>query len=327
MDLETLNEQLISYKSRRESSEAYKEKLETSAYGQYIRRISKKITHEYGGQIVTKGWLKGMDILHHISFKGGKVFFNAELPGGFVFASNHYTQMNSLPFDWLIASWMPMNRQRAQKPLEDIYGIMAANKYHSLVGEVETSMGKYWIDGDLTRMYTAELLSTLVVNSMGRVNLYTGDGGVDVEGKEAEQELLNMRLIYNEFKTGILCLDIGGTMVVKFYTAFNPEMRSLLAYVETFFMSVEYYKPPTSSPYNSEQYFIGRNFKGPSSWDEKRSLNSIISAEKYNELVARVQSQISTLKQLFEGEGISEEGEEEYNFLKKIEKSQWIKTT
>lgn len=298
--------------------------IERSKYTLYIRNMRKKITNEYGGQIVTKGWLKCMDILQHLNFKGGKVFFNAELPGAFTFATNHYISMNSLPFDWLLASFYPQS-PLSTSSLEDKYGILPANRFHSLVGEVETSLGRYWIDGDLTREGMPYLLSQLVINSLGKVQLYTADGGMDVLGKENAQEEINYPLIYGEFKTGILSLDLGGTMIIKIYTAFTAEMRSLLAYAERFFKKVEYYKPSASSPYNSEVYFLGLEFKGPWEWNETAARETMPDEEIIDILEEFTKSQIKALESLSDKSKFIFKGND-YAFMKKLERSKWIPT-
>lgn len=325
MDLNSLRHRLNSLRELSASVENIKA-VENSDYSQYVRAVTQKMVKDNNAQLVTKGWLKCMDMLQFIGFNGGNVFFNAELPGAFVVATNHYTATKSLPFDWLLSSFVPQGGDIAKtKPLEDTYGLLSANRFHRLVGDIETSLGRYWIDGDLTREDTPTILSELVANSMGKVDLYTADGGMDVTGKEAKQEEVNYPLIYNEFKTGVLSLKVGNKMIVKIYTSFTNEMRTLLSYITRFFNRIRYYKPSASSPFNSEVYFIGEDFIGPSEWNDIEARTGSQTAYPQDVLIEFVNKQINALSALIEGKQIRHDGIS-YDFVKSITRDKWIKT-
>lgn len=289
--------------------------VEQDPYEQYIRSLRKKFS-------CTRDWLKCMEILHHLTWNPQKtpsIFFNAELPGSFVLATQYYLQMQKRQMEWLISSYYPQTPGSTARSgaegggsvatgyyLGDTLGILMKNPNHSLVGPIMTNRGIFWCDGDLTQPKIPLILAELVRNTQGLVDLYTADGSIDTQ----DQEEPNYNLIVGEVQSGVRVLKPGGTMILKIFTFFTPEMKALLGYLMRIFERIEFFKPITSSPVNSEVYVLGTNFRGliedpnegiyrPPSVDDRRVL------ERRN--VELVQAQIQAIQRVMKGEEMTKE--------------------
>jgi len=254
-----------------------------------IRRLRSKIIKSKNGQNVTKAWLKCIEMLELIKFKGSQVFFNAELPGGFVLATNHYLGNQGIKMEWYISSLYP-KQNNTQKALGDTYEIISRNVTNSLVGPLKTNKGQYWCDGDVTNPRMPNILGELVKNGIGKVDLYTADGGLNVVGEENKQEKLAYPIILGEVKTGLLCLKVGGFMILKIYTFFSEPMKILLSRLIKVFDEYKLYKPSASPKLNSEIYFIGIGYHGVS---EDYDLENIIDLEN-NKILTKIMNELAT---------------------------------
>lgn len=244
-----------------------------------ILNYRRQITRERGGQNVTKAWLKMYEILTQtwvgpyllgIANIGEPVdcFFNAELPGGFIYAVNHYLKTNFRSFEWVIASYYPQNTQ-GKNFLTDEFALITKYPQYSLVGIVPINQKQFWCDGDLTNPEMPTNLSSLAVSRLYPIDLYTADGGFDVQGQDNHQEELTLPLIRGEVECGLLSLNPGGVMIIKIFTFFTPQMWTMLVYLMRLFRNYDIFKPQTSGPLNSESYFIGIGYSGISPDDLK----------------------------------------------------------
>lgn len=228
-----------------------------------IRQIRRQLTEETGAQNMTKAGLKMLELLERTplgSFLAKlpkiRALFNAELPGSFLFTTNQYLKGRGVEMDWLLASYLP---REGQGHLEDFFGLIPANPGRILVGELRTTKGTFWSSGDLTNPRVPAILAQLA----GPVDLYTADGGFDVRGRENQQEELMLPLLRGEIETGLRVLKPGGAFVLKLFTFFTPQMLAYLLLLMRSFDQYLIYKPPTSTPLNSESYFIGLGYRGP----------------------------------------------------------------
>lgn len=251
-------------------------------YEEQIRQLRRQTIRNANAQHVTRAWLKMYEMLTQTPLgeslpANTKAFFNAELPGGFVFATNHYLKTHGKNLSWLIASFQPRTAQ--EKYIGDIFGIMQANPDKTLSGRISTNRGVFWSTGDLTDKLMTQILAQLA--GPGTIDLYTADGGFDVTGRENLQETLSLPLIQGEINTGMQVLKVGGNMVLKIFTFFTPEMWANLVRLMRAFNNYTLYKPTTSNPLNSEVYFIGLNFMGDQVGDvaPEQILNTLSSAE------------------------------------------------
>lgn len=234
-----------------------------------IRFYRRKITQRFGGQNVTKAWLKMYEILTttqvgaYLLSLGNQIncFFNAELPGGFIYAANHFFRTHNKSFDWVVSSYLPKTTQ-GKDFLGDEFKLLTKYPKHALVGEIHTNRGKFWSDGDLTNPKVPAILATLAKSRLSPIHLYTADGGFDVQGRENQQEELSLSLIRGEVECGLRSLSVGGVMIIKIFTFFTPQMWTMLAYLTRAFDSYDIFKPKTSGVLNSESYFIGIGYRG-----------------------------------------------------------------
>jgi DNA-directed RNA polymerase II subunit RPB2 len=199
-----------------------------------------------------------------------QAFCNAELPGAFVIAINHFmkTKCVSSKFDWIASSYFPEAALNVGNTtiLEDRYKIYERNRLHWLMGPAPNGLpeGEPPITGDVT--------DALVMNVLGNAshqrfaendgaNLYTSDVGKDiVDPNKAEEETADINA--GQIITGLLSLANGGHFVTKQFTFVTPFSRSLIAIVASLFEETYITKPKTSRPLNSEIYLVGKGFKG-----------------------------------------------------------------
>jgi hypothetical protein len=231
--------------------------------------MKKYVRATFGGQVVTNAWLKLFEILSERSLVEGalagppgapllRAFCNAELPGGFISALNHYVRTTHVAarFEWAGSSLDPM--APAATPgtvLDDFYGLRANNPRRWLMDET------LW--GDLSRPADVLEMARRAREALGEVDLYTADAGIRVSsGCFLRQEELTFRIHLGQVLAGLLCLREGGAFIVKTYTFFRPAGLSLIALCSSLFESFHVTKPATSRPANSEVYLTGAGFKG-----------------------------------------------------------------
>jgi DNA-directed RNA polymerase II subunit RPB2 len=244
-------------------------------------RLRNVVQRNYNMEHATNAALKMYEMIHQLallSTSDGKclpavnVFCNAELPGAFIIAINHYmkTKCVSSEFDWIASSYLPEAAQQAGNVtiLEDRYKIYEKNRYHWLMGPAPNAMpdGEPPITGDVT--------DPAVVNTLGNVahqrfaendgaDLYTSDVGIEIATENANrQEELSAFINLGQVLSGVLSLAIGGSLVTKQFTFVTPFSRSLIAIVASLFEETYITKPKTSRPTNSEIYLVGKGFKG-----------------------------------------------------------------
>ena len=276
-----------------------------------IRALRSEIVKKYGGQNVTKAWLKMYELLsttplgaHLLSnMRPVRVFLNAEFPGGFLYAINHYLQTRGQVPEWVMSSFLPRDPTN-KNFLGDELHIVEKYPARVLVGKIATNKGSFWSDGDLTNPKVPAILAQLARSKYPEYDLYTADGGFDVSGQENDQETLSIPLITGEVDTGVKVLGKGGNMVLKIFTFFTPEMRSLLVYLMRLFDQFDIIKPNTSGPLNSESYFVGIGFKGnPQS---RQMLTPTVQEEQFlnAKMEKLVNTQINNIYQFFQGKSV-----------------------
>lgn len=242
----------------------YEDLKYNSPFESKVRQIRKGISKSSNGQFVTKAWLKMWEMLTTTPLGNDlskrrtlRAFFNAELPGAFIFATNHYLKTQGKNMDWVISSYSP--ETKSGDFLDDIFGVIKANPQRSLIGR--TTSSDMWVDGDLTNPDMPVLLSRRA--GVGSIDLYTADGGFDFSGREDKQEEVSLPLIKGEIETGLRSVKIGGAMVLKIFTFFTREMQAWLLLLMRSFQQYLIFKPSTSGSLNSETYFIGIGYLGP----------------------------------------------------------------
>jgi DNA-directed RNA polymerase II subunit RPB2 len=199
-----------------------------------------------------------------------QAFCNAELPGAFVIAINHFmkTRCVSSQFDWIASSYFPAAALAKGDAtiLEDKYKIYARNRLHWLMGPAPNGLpdGEDPITGDVTDPSVINVLGNAAHQrfaSNDGANLYTSDVGKDIKDpNRAEEETADINM--GQVVSGLLSLAVGGHFVTKQFTFVTPFTRSLIAIVASLFNETYITKPKTSRPLNSEIYLVGKGFKG-----------------------------------------------------------------
>lgn len=92
------------------------------------------------------------------------------------------------------------------------------------------------------------------------VHLFTADGGVDFTTNYRGQEQTIFPILVASSLIAIRSLVNGGVFVLKVFDCFGQNTLDLLIGLGTLFQRWTIYKPATSRPCNSEQYFIGIGF-------------------------------------------------------------------
>lgn len=232
------------------------------------RGLREIIRSKYNAQHVTNAWIKIWEICCHYNVKkmfenrinGNvpiKLFANAELPGSWTLAINHYLVCSGIKHKWWASSYVPSVPSKDNTALGDHYGVWEKNKSNWIM---ESAEGKN--NGDCTIVENLLDFEKRLKIEEGGMDIYTHDAGIDVTGDYNNQELSNAKIHLGCALAGFLTLRTGGMCVFKQYTSFEPITMSLLTVYSTLFEKFYVCKPLTSRPYNSEIYLIGIGFIG-----------------------------------------------------------------
>jgi hypothetical protein len=233
------------------------------AYDVYmpLKNIVKK---NYNGQIVTNAWLKMYELMifsdKSFDMSSKKIltaFHNAELPGAFISAVNHYmaTINPEVTYDWCASSYWPSDSNTA---LEDAYCMYENNKTRWLMSS-ESPIA----NGDMMHKSTILYIVEKVRKTFPYgVDLYTSDAGMELNGDYDNQEEITMKLNFGQIVCGLLCMADGGVFITKQYTFYCEFNRSLIIALSAMFDRFYIAKPRTSRPVNSEIYLVGHGFRG-----------------------------------------------------------------
>jgi hypothetical protein len=235
--------------------------------------LKRTLREQYAMQVCTNASMKMAEILVEMKLfnrKGPRrvrVFCNAELPGAFVVAINHYMHTRyrdeRFDFDWLASSFYP---EDGEFLLGDSYGFYAGNRERWLMGPRPNALPADMptITGDVTDPCTVAATGEAVYARFEGegATLYTSDVGIGVCDDYGSQEETTSALNFGQIVCGLFTLGLGGSLVTKQYTFFTAFNRSLAAILSTLFDVLYVTKPRTSRPTNSETYLIGKGFRG-----------------------------------------------------------------
>ena len=244
-------------------------------------RLRNIVQKDYNMEHATNAALKMYELINQMELLRSKngdclptidAFCNAELPGAFIIAINHFmrTKCVSSEFDWIASSYLPDAAVKAGDTtiLEDRFKIYERNRNHWLMGPAPNGLpeGEEPLTGDVT--------DPVVVNTLGNAshlrfanndgaNLYTSDVGIEISQENLnQQEELTSFVNFGQVLTGLLSLAVGGHLVTKQFTFVTPFSRSLIAIVASLFDECYITKPKTSRPTNSEIYLVAKGFNG-----------------------------------------------------------------
>ncbi len=138
------------------------------------------------------------------------------------------------------------------------------------------------------------------IRSTGKVNIFTADGGFDFTNDYLAQEKHVFPLLIASISIGLSVLAQQGLMIIKIFDYFENSTRQLISFMALLFDKWSIYKPATSRPCNSEQYFIGQGFRGIKEEDllnlekliEFGSMPiSIFKSESFNHIYEKIHNQ------------------------------------
>lgn len=181
-----------------------------------------------------------------------------EAPGAFISSLNHYMAVNhaGTQFEWLA---------------------MTLNPYHEANGHPDTVSDDRLILNTLDRWefgpdYTGDIFQSGYADHLARTVLdgtngggaclVTADGSVDCSDEPGEQESAVMRLHHYECMVALNVLRVGGSLVLKMFTAFESGTVCRTYLLCCLFRRVVFRKPVASKPGNSEVYVVCTGYRG-----------------------------------------------------------------
>jgi hypothetical protein len=230
-------------------------------------KIEKK--DNYNAENATNAWLKMWETIKDFNLfpntsKKYKVFCNAELPGAFIFAINHWMKNHKIDYEWFGNSLLV---ERAggldnKKYLGDENHLVERYPKNWLMND---KFGEPLNDGDITKKSVRMDIFSRVGNKM---DIYTSDLGFETE-LHNDQETVHFDAHVSAAICGVTSLAKGGIMILKSYTFF--ERKTISFWQSSIFPLFEecfIYKPSSSRMANSETYFVCRGLKKTISFDE-----------------------------------------------------------
>nr|QBK84742.1 MAG: FtsJ-like methyltransferase [Pithovirus LCDPAC01] len=244
-------------------------------YTWYIDDIKRKLMRTHSKIPVTRGTIKGFELL---SFKEVKdsyginntMFFNSELPGGFIFAAKEFFELKN--DNWVFCSLYPrkvigqttaaerfFGPEGKKRFLIDTYNLIGSNSSNWLGGSRVDGPCSYYLDCDMTKSSSIISVARLVRKKFPNgVGVYTADGGIgyDEKDRKRSKEQINSILLAGEVICGIMSVGYRGTMIVKIFSGLHEWTHQLIAFISLFFTKVTVRKIFTSNPLNRELYVI-----------------------------------------------------------------------
>ena len=218
----------------------------------YSKDLEKRV-HIKGS--ITNAWMKCWELIETFNLvpknhsSDFTIFCNAEFPGAFILALNHYikTQTTNKNYKWYANSLWPGSTSNNKEIFKDSFKLYEKHKNNWLM---TAENGGSVIDPKMIQLIKNKLEN--------KVDLYTSDIGTGVEANQEEGEaIFNLGQII----CGLETLKEGGTMVCKMFLFFKPFHMSLLRLLSFVFENFYISKPMASRPGNSEIYIVGKGYK------------------------------------------------------------------
>jgi len=231
----------------------------------YVMNFKYTIKNIFNIEFISNAGLKLLEILHHeniindtnTSNNTFKHFGNAEMPGNFIVAVNHFIKTNypNVVYDWFGNSLLPGVMGPKSAGLPDYYGYYKKHRNRWLMDNDK-------MNGDITDINNINYIKKYFEN-IGKCDLYTSDAGISLDIEDYnEQELIEIKLKLAEVVCALISLKETGNMVIKIYTFFEKATIDVLIILSNLFKSFKIVKPMTSKPTNSENYIVGVDYIG-----------------------------------------------------------------
>jgi hypothetical protein len=249
----------------------------------FLRRVLKK---HMNIDNVTNAWLKAYEIYSHFKVlkpldgKTVKCFFNAELPGAFIFAAYHYVStMTKHDFSFYASSLiLDMGKEEHSKPFGDHFGLYKKFNFRYLNAPN--------MNGDVSLVDNIKIMRDDLKKVDYKVDFYSSDLGKTIFHFYRKEED-HFPEFLGHATLGLITLNKGGSMVIKLYGIAARATMSLVYILSTQFEESYLYKPFTSHFFGTEIYFVGKGYKG-----EDKNLTDFLIDKMYIVDVAIFQSLI-----------------------------------
>lgn len=193
---------------------------------------------------ISRSYFKLIEILNKYNIELNKeALCLAEAPGGFIhcimdrYKYNKIYGITLLSEDNMVPKWN--GKIYKNNKVELVYGI---NK-----------------DGNMYNI--SNIISFVKEMGRNRINLITGDGGIDYSKDYNMQEINSVHIIYSEILIALLIQSEGGNFICKLFDIFDIKTIRLVYILKKCYRNVDIYKPCISRLTNSEKYIVCRGYK------------------------------------------------------------------
>jgi 23S rRNA U2552 (ribose-2'-O)-methylase RlmE/FtsJ len=257
-----------------------KNKIETCG-PQYLWDYAKKITNPYELvytfkkhnipkslsiiQPLSRSYYKMIEILNLTDFynyRSSKTSLRTahvcEGPGGFIEAIYDAANRTSATNKLAVASTHAMTLRSTQA---HIPGWRKAQRFLQKNKQIKIEYGVDGTGNILLKENRDYFINSVRQQNPTGINIFTADGGFDFTSNYLEQEAIIFPLLLASIHIGFSVLGTNGLFVLKLFDYFETATLQLIEFMACQFDKWTIYKPATSRPCNSEQYFIGVGFR------------------------------------------------------------------
>lgn len=188
---------------------------------------------------ISNAFVKCLELLKCVTLQKPVLHLdNASLPGDFIRATNWYTGVRNVEYDWRGYSYFE------DKSIGDRFNLVRQYPDKWIPG-----------GGDLTKIEDIIAVKKWCDNNKWYPNLYTSDLGFKMGPDHIECDLHHIGNV-GQILCGLLVLSTGGNMVIKQFIPASTESQVLLSLVRSCFKSMHIVKPLTSKKDNAEIYLV-----------------------------------------------------------------------
>ncbi len=216
-------------------------------------------------QPLSRSYYKMIEILHltdYFNYRSSKTNLRTahvcEGPGGFIEAIYDAANRTSATNKLVVTSTHAMTLRSTQS---HIPGWRKAQKFLQKHRQIKI---EYGVDGtgDILKKENRDyFIQSIKSQNPTGVNIFTADGGFDFTSNYSDQESIIFPLLLASIQIGFSVLSSNGLFILKLFDYFETATIQLIEFMAQQFDKWTIYKPATSRPCNSEQYFIGIGFR------------------------------------------------------------------
>ena len=238
-------------------------------------------------QPLSRSYYKMIEILHltdYFNFRSSKTNLRTahvcEGPGGFIEAIYDAAYRTCYTNKLIVSSTHAMTLRSTHT---HIPGWRKAQRFLQKYKQIKI---EYGMDGtgDILKQDNREyFIRTIKQQNPTGVNIFTADGGFDFTSNYSDQEAIIFPLLLASIHVGFSVLGTNGLFILKLFDYFELATLQLREFMAQRFDRWTIYKPATSRPCNSEQYFIGIGFRPLNMADSgsfETAINSLIKIGK-----------------------------------------------